>query len=165
MNTLRMRLIMDGTGVEESIKKTHEMLAELLQHEHASLALAQRCSQVPAHEPLFSALLNYRHGAPPKRAEADGPGPLEGVEWLGGEERTNYPLTLSVDDFGDALGLSVQTVLPLSPERVCDYMERALEALAEALAHAPSSPVRGLEVLPLAERTKLVKTWNQTSAA
>ena len=31
-------------GVEESVRSTHAQLAQLLRHEHASLALAQRCS-------------------------------------------------------------------------------------------------------------------------
>ena len=49
--------------------------------------------------PLFSALLNYRHS--PQAATAEALPAWEGIELLGGEERTNYPLTLSVDDLGD----------------------------------------------------------------
>ena len=63
INTLPMRLDLDETGVEESVRQTHRVLAELLRHEHASLALAQRCSGVAAPAPLFSALLNYRHNS------------------------------------------------------------------------------------------------------
>nr|WP_281438348.1 condensation domain-containing protein [Rhizobium sp. 007] len=61
INTLPVRLDLDGTGVEASVRTTHARLSELLAHEHASLALAQRCSGVAAPAPLFSALLNYRH--------------------------------------------------------------------------------------------------------
>ena len=60
-------------------------------HEHASLALAQRCSGVPAPAPVFSALLNYRHS--PGRDGGRDDARLEGVEVLSAEERTNYPLT------------------------------------------------------------------------
>ena len=77
--------IWTSTGVEESVRQTHARLAELLRHEHASLALAQRCSGVAAPAPLFSALLNYRHNRRPTEASraADGVR-CDGVEWLGG---------------------------------------------------------------------------------
>ena len=168
INTLPLRLDVDEMGVEESVRRTHGRLAELLRHEHASLALAQRCSGVAAPSPLFSALLNYRHNSPPpvrKDDDAEVSHPLAGVEFLSSEERTNYPLSLSVEDFGEALGLTAQVVKEVSPERVCDFMERALSELAEALEDAPTRPVRALDVLPLAERKLLLETWNETAAA
>ncbi|HET7866139.1 MAG TPA: amino acid adenylation domain-containing protein, partial [Burkholderiaceae bacterium] len=60
INTLPLRVRLDTRGVAQAVRDTHALLARLLQHEHASLALAQRCSGVPAPAPLFSALLNYR---------------------------------------------------------------------------------------------------------
>ncbi len=89
---------------EQGLRQTHERLGELLEHEHASLVLAQRCSGVPSPAPLFTTLLNYRYnrmavGEQTERA-------FTGITALFGEERTNYPLTLSVDDLGEAIGLS-----------------------------------------------------------
>ncbi|MBM7127903.1 AMP-binding protein, partial [Dyella mobilis] len=161
INTLPVRLDLDDTDVETSVRRTHGLLAELLRHEHASLALAQKCSGVAAAEPLFSALLNYRHNEAPitqQDASTD-----EGMEWLGAEERTNYPFTLSVEDFGDRLGLTAQVVQPISPLRVCQFMHRALEQLVDALERAPRTPVRQLDVLPPEERM-LLQTLNQTDA-
>ncbi|WP_373420515.1 condensation domain-containing protein, partial [Mesorhizobium sp. L48C026A00] len=165
MNTLPVRLDLDGTGVAASVRTMHARLSELLAHEHASLALAQRCSGVAAPAPLFGALLNYRHNTP---AAMTGCGPddvLAGMEWLGGEERTNYPLTLSVEDYGEALGLTAQVVEPVSADRVCGYMQHVLEQLAEALERAPDRPVRELDILSAAERTYLVEDLNRTAAA
>ncbi|RWO03529.1 MAG: amino acid adenylation domain-containing protein, partial [Mesorhizobium sp.] len=164
INTLPVRLDLDGTGVEESLRLTHARLAELLSHEHASLAEAQRCSGVAPPAPLFGALLNYRHNTPAAMAGSRTDDVLAGVEWLGGQERTNYPLTLSVEDFGEALGLSAQVVEPISADRVCGYMQRALEALAEALEQAPNTPVRELDILPAEERTYLLEELNRTDA-
>ncbi|RAP55654.1 hypothetical protein BTJ49_15135, partial [Oleiagrimonas sp. MCCC 1A03011] len=168
INTLPLRLDLDDTEVETSVKHTHTRLAELLRHEHASLALAQRCSGVAAPAPLFSALLNYRHNSLSSDTvdgeQEDSRQLLEGIEWISAEERTNYPLVLSVEDFGQALGLTAQVVQTLSAERVCGYMQQALESLLQALETAPRTPVRQLDVLPPAERTLLLETWNQTEA-
>ncbi|MDX0482596.1 non-ribosomal peptide synthetase, partial [Sinorhizobium medicae] len=164
MNTLPVRLDLNGSGAEASVRATHARLAELLSHEHASLALAQRCSGVAAPAPLFSALLNYRHNTPAAMAGSGTEDVLSGIEWLGEEERTNYPLTLSVDDSGAALGLTAQVAEPVSADRVCGYMQRALEQLTEALEHAPNRPVCALDILPADERSYLLEELNRTAA-
>ncbi|WP_323073685.1 non-ribosomal peptide synthetase [Mycetohabitans endofungorum] len=157
INTLPLRVDLAGS-VEAAVRVMHARLAALLEHEHASLALAQRCSSVPAGTPLFSALLNYRHNA----ISTGESGRLPGVELLKAEERTNYPLALSVEDFGQALGLTAQAVASLDPDRVCGYMQQVLESLAEALETAPEQPVQQLQALPSEERTLLLQTWNAT---
>ncbi|PHM77925.1 Amino acid adenylation [Xenorhabdus cabanillasii JM26] len=158
INTLPLRLDIDDTPVQDSLQAAHRRLAGLLTHEHASLALAQQCSGVERGTPLFSALLNYRHNSLSESSDE----PFEGIEFLDGKERTNYPFGLSVEDFGDALGLTASVVSPFEPERIWGYMQQALESLVEALEHTPAMPVRALDILPEAERTLLLTTWNGT---
>ncbi|MFB6420649.1 MULTISPECIES: non-ribosomal peptide synthetase [Bradyrhizobium] len=161
INTLPLRLDLDDTAVEDSVRDAHHRLTELMAHEHASLALAQRCSGVAAPAPLFSAILNYRHNVP--RAElTDKDG--SGTEWIGGEERTNYPLMLAVEDYGQTLGLTAQIIRPHSADRICALMQQALDQLAEVLEHAPRTPVRQLDILPPEERQLLLEAWNLTRA-
>ena len=160
INTLPIRLDVNDASVIDSVRDTHERLAALLQHQHAPLALAQRCSGVAAPAPLFSALLNYRHN----QASTDEQPVFDGIELLGAEERTNYPLMLAVEDDGQSLGLTAQTLAPLSPEQLCGYMEQALSSLAQALEQAPQTPVNQLDVLPTETRNLLVQTWNDTAA-
>ncbi|WP_387464671.1 amino acid adenylation domain-containing protein, partial [Photorhabdus sp. RM323S] len=158
INTLPLRLDMDDTAVQDSVRQAHARLAKLLEHEHASLALAQRCSGVSGETPLFSALLNYRHNTPSVTTDEI----ISGIEFLSGQERTNYPFVLSVEDFGDALGLTAQIAQPIDPERICGYMQQALESLAEVLEQRPETPVRTLNILPEAEKRRLLETWNAT---
>ncbi len=159
MNVLPLRIDLNDASVEHSVRETHARLAALLEHEHASLALAQRCSHVPAGTPLFSALLNYRHNTVQSGEEQT----IPGMELLYVEERDNYPLGLSVEDSGQSLGLTAQIVQPFEPEQVCDYMQKTLESLAEALERAPQMQVRQLETVPDAERALLLQTWNATT--
>ncbi|MDR0192479.1 amino acid adenylation domain-containing protein [Pseudomonas yamanorum] len=162
INTLPLRVEVGASTVRTGVKATHARLSALLGHEHASLALAQRCSGVPASMPLFSALLNYRHSTPGEMAR-DGHGIWEGVQLLGGEERSNYPLTLSVDDLGTGFGLTVLALESIGAQRLCDYMHSALEQLVQALEKAPETPLNQLPVLPVAEREKLLRTFNATA--
>src|SRR5262249_30881523 len=167
INTLPIRIRIGGESVSESVRQTHTLLAQLLRHEHAPLALAQRCSAVVAPAPLFSALLNYRHSAataPMAGADGEAPAGWEGIGFLSGEERTNYPFILSVDDLGQGFALNAQVESPIDPERICAYMLTALEQLVEALENTPTIPVRDLDVLPASERRQLLVVWNLTQA-
>jgi amino acid adenylation domain-containing protein len=163
INTLPFRIDVGRGGVEHCVRRAHVQLGDLLHHEHASLALAQRCSSVPAPIPLFSALLNYRHN-PARASLADTNRVSEGVECLCTEGRTNYPFALFIDDFGDEFQITAQTVASVDPKRICGYMETALKSLVEALEKAPESAVCRLEVMPKEEREQLLVEWNRTEA-
>ncbi|KAF9555652.1 hypothetical protein EC968_008796, partial [Mortierella alpina] len=156
INTLPIRVDLDRVGVEESVRVTHSRLAALLEHEHASLALAQLCSGVGAGLPLYGSLLNYRHNATTSKGEEI----ADGMKVLEFHERSNYPLCLSVEDDGVSLGVTTQVVKPLDGDRVYGYMQEALASLAEALEGSPDMIVSRLEVLPKEERELLLKDWN-----
>ncbi len=159
INTLPLRIDIDATDVRAAVRDTQIRLAGLLAHEHASLALAQRCSGIGANVPLFSALLNYRHDV---RLDAPSQWPCD-VELLEAHERTNYPVTLSVEDYGDALEFAAQVIVPELPDRICAYMQHALEQLADAL-DAGSGSLDHLQVVPEDERALLIDTLNATDA-
>ncbi len=156
INTLPLRLDIDRRGAEAAAREAHVRLSGLLAHEHAPLALAQRCSGVSPGAPLFSALLNYRHN------NGEAVALPEGVSLLSAEERTNYPFVLSVEDGGDSLGVTAQVTETVDAQRVCDYMVQALSSLAQALEQAPETPVCSLAVVPEAERELLLHGWNRT---
>ncbi|KAF9271790.1 hypothetical protein BGZ68_003055, partial [Mortierella alpina] len=161
INTLPLRVDVENTTVLESVRRVQTDLATLLEHEHASLALAQRCSSIPSGSPLFSAILNYRHYAAPSSEMAKD----NGIEAMEGNERTNYPFTLSVEDFVTAFGVTVQVVQPYSSLSICEYMQQALQGLADALERSPDAPIQSLKVLPAEEQDLLVHSWNQTEAS
>jgi amino acid adenylation domain-containing protein len=158
INTLPIRVRLGDTGVQDGILQTHATLSGLVGHEHASLALAQRCSALPASTPLFTAMLNYRHST----GEQDTSEWAPGTTLVSGQERSSYPLDLSVDDLGDAFKLTAQAIDPVDPQRMCVYMHNALERLAETLERAPQTPSWQIEVLGEDERHQLLVAWNDS---
>ena len=162
INTLPLRVDIDATGVRAAVKHTHGRLSALLGHEHASLALAQRCSGVAAPQPLFSAMLNYRHS---DSRQAPVSAAWQGIETLASEERTNYPLTLNVDDQGDGFRLTALAATPIGAQRLCGYVQVTLQGLVEALEQAPQLPVNRLPVLEAQERQQVLGAFNATEVA
>ncbi|WP_236446321.1 non-ribosomal peptide synthetase, partial [Pseudomonas syringae] len=155
INTLPLRVDIGATTVAEGLKATHERLTALLGHEHAPLVLAQRCSGVAAPTPLFSALLNYRHSVV-SDVSAEAASAWGGIESFGTEDHTNYPLTLNVDDLGDAFTLTIQAVQQISATRIGEYMQVALRNLVDALEHTPQAALNSLSILPDDERELLL---------
>ncbi|OUM08507.1 non-ribosomal peptide synthetase [Pseudomonas syringae] len=156
INTLPLRINLSDQDVVTAVRATHQRLTALMRHEHAPLALAQRCSGVTAPTPLFNALLNYRHSAP---AQASGE-TWQGIEVLHAQERSNYPLVLSVDDLGEAFGFTAQTSPGIDPQRICAYLQRAMESLLDALEQAPHMPAERIDVVPPRERGQLLSDFN-----
>ena len=159
LNTLPLRVRLDTDQVEQGLKRTHGALIELLRHEHAPLPLAQRCSALPANTPLFTSLLNYRYS----HEEEGGGVILEGIEHLGGHDRTNYPFVLHVDDLGESFTLSVEIHDSVPAQRVAAFMLQSLEGLVDALERNPHLPLTQLQALPAAERHEVLYGFNDTA--
>ena len=160
INTLPVRADAGQAGAGAALESMQAQLAGLLAHEHASLAVAQQASGVTAPAPLFTALFNYRHG------RLAGPGPaagLAGTEVLSGEERTNYPVTVSVDDTGTGFQVTAQVVSPADPGLVCQLMLTAAAGMTTVLENAPGTPLRQIPVLEPGQRQQVVAGWNQTA--
>jgi amino acid adenylation domain-containing protein len=162
INTLPLR-IDTRLSAKQAVRVTHQRLSALLGHEHASLALAQRCSGVPASAPLFSALLNYRHS--PAGIASDAGDSFQGMHQLGGEERSNYPLTLSVDDLGEGLSLSVLAQQGIGAVRVANWMAAAVAQLIQALEQEGTVCVDTLPILDAQERVQLLEGMNPPAVA
>ncbi|HYW09022.1 MAG TPA: amino acid adenylation domain-containing protein [Longimicrobium sp.] len=163
INTLPVRVQAAAGGVEAGLRRMHTLLAELLQHEHASLALAQRSSGVPAPTPLFSALLNYRHSA--KHPPAEAGSAWSGVQLVQARTRTNYPLMMSIDEMDDRFLIAARVVGSVDAEQVVELMHTALGRIVDALETAPTTPLERLDILPAAERQRVVEAWNDTGVA
>ncbi|HSS01494.1 MAG TPA: amino acid adenylation domain-containing protein [Kofleriaceae bacterium] len=163
INTLPLRVAIDGRGIADVARATHATLIELLRHEHAPLALAQRCSAVPAQAPLFTSLVNYRFAG--QRTDEHSLAHVlgDGIELVSSHERTSYPLGLTVDDLGEQLAITLKATASIGAARLCDFVETALSTLVDALADSPARAASSLDVLPAAERAQLA-AWNQTSA-
>ena len=157
INTLPVRIAVGSQAAAEAVTAMQTQLAGLLAHEHAPLSLAQRASGVTPPVPLFTSVLNYRHSPAPT-----GNG-RPGLEVLFRQERTNYPLTVSVNDAPGGFLLTVQAADPVDPEQICTLLATTAEGLLAALAQAPGTPLHAVPVLPAADRARVLGEWNATA--
>ncbi|MFF5307660.1 amino acid adenylation domain-containing protein [Streptomyces sp. NPDC013161] len=159
LNTLPMRVRIGDDDVAGALIALRDQLAELLVHEHAPLALAQRASGVPAGSPLFTSIFNYRRNQGGTRGRRTG---IEGVTTLFTREKSNYPLNVSVDD-GIAFGLTIEATAPADPVRVGALLETCLANVVAALEEAPGTRLAAIDVLDADERRLVLDEWNGTA--
>ena len=158
INTLPLRLRLNGITTKELVEQANRELIELMQYEQASLVEAQRSSSVAGTAPVFSALLNYRRSADSSGQWAG----VAGMDVRAITERTNYPIAVSIDDSGNAFALTAQTLQEVDPRRILDYLETATRSVVEALAGGYQALASALRVLPVAESVRILNEFNGT---
>ena len=82
---------------------------------------------------------------------------------LSRRERSNYPLTVSVDDTGTGLGFDVQAVAPADAGFVCGLLQAAAAGLVGLLERDPQAPLHRVPVLGEAQRRQVLAGWNDTA--
>ena len=165
INTLPVRLRLAGTSVSALLSETRRQLVELMAHEAAALVDAQRCSAVPAGNPHFGALLNYRQGradwaATDAIGESRGDTGLEvlpGIQRLHNDSATHYPFGLTVDDLGERLVITTHAPSDVDAARLSAFLSTALAQLARAALEAPEQPVTAWSVLHEQEHEQLAR--------
>ncbi|WP_075344662.1 non-ribosomal peptide synthetase [Tenacibaculum agarivorans] len=160
INTLPFFIAFKGS-VLEYIKEVKQRLTELLPYEQTPLSNIQGWSGISNEVPLFSALLNFRHTSMSSEEDVDTDEDL-GIEVLSSEERTNYPFTVNVDDYGVDFGITAQIDESIEADRVLDYIEQTLAELVDCLNDEASVPVTNLKILSTAEETQLLEGFNAT---
>ncbi|MDX3118309.1 non-ribosomal peptide synthetase [Streptomyces scabiei] len=167
MNTLPVRALTDRHGVLAAVTAMRDQLAELLEHEHAPLVVAQRAGRVVGDAPLFTSFINYRRNEARSPEERAGE-VMEGTRLLLSRERTNYPLVILVDDNGDGIEVAVDAVGSIDSAEVgalvCTTTGNLVEALEKALDGGPELPLNEVRVLGDAARSRLLTEWNDTAA-
>ena len=145
VNTLPVRVRSKEKSIEQCVRETHELLAEVALNEHSLLAEVQHYSRASAGAPLFTAVLDYR--------DRPSPVPLAAA---------SYPLALSVLDEEEGFTVTARVVTSVGPDRIHAMLVRVLQDAVDALETNPTRSASDLEVLPEDERQRVLVQWNDT---
>ena len=159
INTLPIRIRLRGITVTELVLQTQRALADLIAHEQASLAVAQQSGGIVGTAPLFTSLLNYRQSSGSGEPSWSD---LDGVRLVATRNATNYPIAVSIDDSATVFRLTAHSDPRISSTPITGYLRVAMEALLEALEHAPKKPALALPILPSAEIQLVTEAFNRT---
>ncbi|CAL2107141.1 hypothetical protein T190115A13A_320001 [Tenacibaculum sp. 190524A02b] len=162
INTLPFFTELKGS-VSEYVLVVKKSLEGLLPYEQTRLSDIHNWSDISNETPLFSALLNYRHSSISSNIEGDNEENDLGITVIDSEERTNYPFTLNVDDYGDIFGLTAQVDTSVGADRMLAFMQKILNQLLEGLKSEKELLVNTLTILPEEEKKQLVEVFNATT--
>ncbi|POM26387.1 Polyketide synthase PksM [Actinomadura rubteroloni] len=147
INTLPIRFDLAGLSARDLVTRAEEQMHGLVRHEQVPLGEAKSHSALTGPEaPLFNVIFNYRQLPDDERVDRllarVGVTPLsEAIQ------RNNFPVTVSVDDHGDAFEIDAQIHRAQSADAVIDCLETAMASLLDALADESADlPALGLSV-------------------
>ncbi|CAM1366010.1 non-ribosomal peptide synthase/polyketide synthase [Tenacibaculum xiamenense] len=167
INTLPFLTELKGT-VSEYVAEVKKALTEILAYEQTPLSDVHSWSGISNELPIFSALMNYRHSISEEEEEEMSEGLLQDDETIDlglavtmVNERTNYPISLDIDDFGKEFELTAQIDGDINPEQFLGYIEEALYQLVTALKEEGNIAMDSLTILPK-DDVQLIETFNNT---
>lgn len=163
INTLPLRARIDpARPLGEWLRALQTNTAEARQFEATPLVKIQGWTDVPRDRPLFETLLVYEN-YPVGEALSGELGSLR-AEQVRSHERTHYASTLIVAP-GDAFTLLMLHNRQRLPDALADRWLAYLQHLLAGMTTGVERPLATLEILPKAERARLIDTWNATDQA
>nr|ACX33962.1 putative non-ribosomal peptide synthetase [uncultured bacterium RM35] len=161
INTVPMRAVVDPERpIGEWLTELQGRRAERTAYEHASLAQVQAWSEVPHGSALFESLIVVENYPVAPAFSGD----ELSVRLVGGDEQTNYPVTL-VALPGRRLTLRLLYEAERIPDGAAEGVLSHLESLLCAIADDPDLPTGDLPLLSAHERRQVVADWNDTARA
>ncbi len=160
INTLPLKFNM-ALNAEQLVVQAQQNLLALTRFEHVPLSLAQNCSSLKGDVPLFSALINYRHSKLQQALEEKADLNFELIDTF---ERTNYPFSISVDDYAQSGDFILTSLIDkrVGATRIIEYMVCAVQQLVEGLSGGNQQSVCQYNLLPESEINTQLHTWSRT---
>ncbi|WP_218053903.1 non-ribosomal peptide synthetase [Streptomyces rhizosphaericus] len=161
INTLPVRCAVDGNaGTAAWLRGLQAEQADARGFGHVPLAQLRGWSELPAGADLFESLVVFENY--PINSSAAAEHGLR-VRDLNALESTNYALTVVVSP-GSELSVELGYDPRLFEESTAGALADRLTHLLGALAAAPDElPLDGIDILPAAERRRLLVDWNDTA--
>ncbi|MFU2510250.1 amino acid adenylation domain-containing protein [Pseudoalteromonas sp. ASV78] len=159
INTLPIKASVNNQSLLSLVKNISTSIQELIAYEYTPLNLAQNCSNIEGDAPLFTSIINCRNGFESHPALGSG----NAFTFLEAQERTNYPLGVSIDDFEKVFHFTLNVDSSVNAERVMSYVVTASERLMTALLQSPQQSANSLSVIPDAEFQQIIQQFNNTN--
>ncbi len=139
LNTLPINLDVN-VSASELIRQAQQRLVGLMSVEQTPLsdAISHSGLRTPAggQSALFNSVLNYRHQQSQQarqetatQSDKEAASSLSKVRKVAGFERTNYPVSVSVNEAADGFSFAVQVPASIGAQRIGEYYRQAVDGL------------------------------------
>ncbi|MEQ1161273.1 amino acid adenylation domain-containing protein [Acinetobacter calcoaceticus] len=161
-NILPIRLKIKDINVSNLLLLIKNELSELKYFINTPSSLIYKCSGIKNSAPLYSTLLNYRQNKLDNISNSEkNCFVLNNLKTLDVEDY-NYPLVLTVNDFGDNFEVEVKVDESINPQLINKYIEEVLLKLVEIIDNDIEVLASDISIIPESEKLEQVQKWNDT---